>query len=65
MVTGDSERLAGRQADITGGGSGGGRTPGRRTTNRVQGGSDGGRSKNRRQGKAWSRRSPVGPRPQS
>ncbi len=43
MVTRDGER----QADITGGGSGGGRTPGRRTTNRVQGGSDGGRSQDR------------------
>ncbi len=48
MVTGDGERLAGRQADITGGGLGRGRveTTGRRTTNRVQGGSDGGRSQN-------------------
>ncbi len=40
----DSEGLAGRQADNPGGCSGGGRTPGRRTTNRVQGEDDGVRS---------------------
>ncbi len=32
MVTGDGNGLAGRQADSTGRGSGGGQTPGRRTT---------------------------------
>ncbi len=41
MVTRDGKGLAGRQADSTGGGLGGGWTPRRRTTNRVQGGDKG------------------------
>ncbi len=44
MVTRDGEGLAGRQADKPGGDSGGGWTPGRRKTTKVQGRAVGGRS---------------------
>ncbi len=64
MVTGDGKGLAGRQAEKTGGGSGRGRKPGRRTTTttKVQGVADSGRiqgeDRRRQAGAGGARRDP-------